>query len=206
MREESVRRKRRKGAVKDSPLCPDALYESRYGDVEWPDENEGRSGGGRLKATGRRLGVFLRAFARTGHGVSAAKAAGLSYGAVAEARRRLPEFDRAFLELRELQVDLAEEELFRRAQGWNEDVIYRGAKVGESFRYSDQCLIHLLKSRRPEIYGDRARVDHVSSDGSMTPAVVRRPDDETVRELNAMFTRLLEAAGGEVPDDSGPRH
>ena len=55
------------------------------------------------------------------------------------------------------RVEEAEAELHRRAvRGWTEPVFdIKGNHCGEKPRYSDACLIFLLKKWRPEVYDDK---------------------------------------------------
>ncbi len=55
------------------------------------------------------------------------------------------------------RVEEAEAELHRRAvRGWSEPVFdIKGNHCGEKPRYSDACLIFLLKKWRPEVYDDK---------------------------------------------------
>ena len=48
-------------------------------------------------------------------------------------------------------------------------VLFNKAKLGESW-----AVQKFLKAQDPDKWGDNAKVDNVSSDGSMTPKVIRR--------------------------------
>lgn len=65
--------------------------------------------------------------------------------------------DRNFRELwdtaRFMAGDLVEEEADRRGRvGWDEDVFYKGSRVGSRRRFSDRMLIFRLRALKPEWY------------------------------------------------------
>lgn len=55
------------------------------------------------------------------------------------------------------RIEEAEKELHRRAvEGWEEPVFdVKGNHCGNKRRYSDACLIFLLKSLKPEVFADK---------------------------------------------------
>ncbi len=55
------------------------------------------------------------------------------------------------------RIESAEHELYRRGvEGWDDPVFNRQGKLlGYKRRYSNRCLLFLLKKRKPEVYGDK---------------------------------------------------
>ena len=52
-------------------------------------------------------------------------------------------------------VSVLEDEAQRRAMGYEEDVYYKGEKVGTVTKYSDKLMEVLLKANAPEKYRER---------------------------------------------------
>lgn len=57
--------------------------------------------------------------------------------------------------IRPMCVSVLEDEAQRRAMGYEEDVYYKGAKVGTVTKYSDKLMEILLKANAPEKYRER---------------------------------------------------
>ena len=71
-----------------------------------------------------------------------------------KARKNDPAFDEAWAIALEMAKDATEAELHRRAvEGVDEDVWYRGEKVGTTKKYSDNLLLARMKALDPERYG-----------------------------------------------------
>ena len=105
-------------------------------------------------ATRRR--AFLIALAATGNVTLSAQRAKLSHSAVYEWRRRLPKFAAAWAEAVEQGADMLEDAALERAiHGVAAPVLYQGAVVATTRKYSDRLLMFLLQAWRPEKYRDR---------------------------------------------------
>lgn len=95
-----------------------------------------------------------------------AQALGILPGTIREWRRQDPEFDQMCIEAESVVTDQLEREAIRRAaRGVLEPVVHKGEVVMHNNeplmqrRYSDGLLQFLLRGRRPEVYGDRTRVE-----------------------------------------------
>jgi len=114
---------------------------------------------------------FLKALCEFGNVTLAAKTAGLHRQNLYKLRSEDPDFAQAWAEAAEIGVAALEDEARRRAfEGWDEPVWHQGQQCGVVRKYSDTLLIFLLKGGMPEKYRENQRIDHTSSDGSMTPA------------------------------------
>ena len=97
--------------------------------------------------------------------LDAIRVEGISTSLFYDRLREHPDLARAFKEAQvrrdavrnTRRVEEAEAELHRRAvRGWSEPVFdIKGNHCGEKQRYSDACLIFLLKKWRPEVYDDK---------------------------------------------------
>lgn len=115
---------------------------------------------GRSNRTPEKLAAFHEQLAATGNVTAAAEAAGIPRTCIYDWRAEDPEFAAAMDASAQRGLDRAEDELARRGiQGWDEPVYQQGHMVGSVRRFSDTCLIFLLKNRRRDIYGDRQQVD-----------------------------------------------
>jgi hypothetical protein len=94
---------------------------------------------------------------REGHTVShACKDAGITPSTAYQARGVDPDFFAEWDDALETGTDLLEEEAWRRAkEGTPEPVFYQGEIVGHVVKFSDNLLLELLRSRRPEKYRQR---------------------------------------------------
>lgn len=91
----------------------------------------------------------------------ACKAAGYSRRSVYEYRNEDEEFARRWQEADDEAVELMEAEADRRAtKGTLKPVFYLGVKCGEIREFSDTLLIFRLKAKRPDLYRERASIDH----------------------------------------------
>jgi hypothetical protein len=128
--------------------------------------------------------AFLQAFAERGTVTAACLASRVGrrtvYDWIAHDERFARDFDAA----RQAAADLLEAECRRRGQdGVDEPVYYRGAVVGYHRRYSDACLLELLKAYRPDRFTGR-RAPMGTTAGGAGSTIVRvsydhkmRPDD-----------------------------
>ena len=132
-----------------------------------------------LARTEARQTAFLQAFAELGTITGACRTSGVGrrsvYDWLADDERFAREFDAA----RETAADVLEAECRRRGlEGVEEPVYYQGQVVGTVRRYSDACLLALLKAYRPDRFTgrgghaapvDRVAVVRVSYDHNMKP-------------------------------------
>ena len=98
-------------------------------------------------------GFFLAMLILEGTIAAAAREAGVAYQTVMKYRRHHPEFAEQIQTAVELNTQRLEQEAQRRAtKGVERGIYFRGQIVGKEVTYSDQLLIFLLKSRRPDVY------------------------------------------------------
>ncbi|MGE4292681.1 MAG: hypothetical protein AB7E32_10780 [Desulfovibrio sp.] len=101
--------------------------------------------------------AFLDALALQGNVTQAAAIAGLGRWKVYEQRKEDPEFAQQWEQaLRESEDRLEAEAVRRAVEGVEEPYFYQGEQRGASRKYSDQLLMFLLKSKRPERFGTGA--------------------------------------------------
>lgn len=106
-----------------------------------------------------RKSVFLQHLARHGIPTLAAKAASPhtetgNLEGFKRARKKDSAFDEAWAIALEMAKDSVEQEIHRRGvEGVDEDVWYRGEKVGTTKKYSDNLLLARMKALDPERYG-----------------------------------------------------
>lgn len=106
-----------------------------------------------------------------------------------------PYFVAAMQKAGERSVDVLEEEARRRAyEGWEEDVYYKGAVVGQQRRFSDLLLMFTLKARAPEKYRERVDNRHSLGDGAQP--------DNALSEAEAL--RIRAAYLGALPEGQQP--
>lgn len=75
-------------------------------------------------------------------------------------------FAKAWDEALESGTERLEEEAIRRARdGVDKPVFQGGQQVGAVREFSDTLLIFMLKARRPEVYRDRAAIEHTGKGG-----------------------------------------
>lgn len=96
--------------------------------------------------------AFLSVLSRTGTISSAARAVGIAVPVVSAARKRDVEFDVQCQEAVQYAIE------------WLETVAWDRAT-----RHSDQLLIFLLKSHKPEVYNRATRNEHSGPDGGPIP-------------------------------------
>jgi len=107
----------------------------------------------------RQREAFLAALAEGLSFSGAARAAGAGRAALKSLRDHDPGFAVAWDDAVEAGVDALEDAVLRRAKdGIERPVFYQGVQVGVQRVYSDSLAVLLLKSRRPERYGDRGDV------------------------------------------------
>ncbi len=95
--------------------------------------------------------AFLAALEETGSVTSAAKVVGVDRSAAYQHRASDKSFSEEWDAAVDRGADSLEDEARRRAlEGVDEPVFYKGEKVGTVKKYSDLCLIFLLKGLRPQ--------------------------------------------------------
>jgi len=105
--------------------------------------------------------VALMAYASYGIRKKALQIAEISSTKLRKWIRKLPGYQRAWDDAREIAADGLEIEAYRRAvEGNPQPVYYRGEKIGTRKEYSDLLLLFLMKGARPEKYRDRAEIQH----------------------------------------------
>ena len=116
--------------------------------------------------TTKEKGDFLKKLIRTGGNVSKACAViRISRTAAYDHKKNDEDFSAAWDEAIEQGVDLAEEELYRRAVKGVKKPVYQGGKrVGYIREYSDSALALLLKTKRPQ-YRDSLHINNRFSGG-----------------------------------------
>ena len=68
-------------------------------------------------------------------------------------------------------TDRLEQEAIRRGRdGVSKPVFQNGKRVGYVQEYSDTLLIFMLKARRPDVYRERANIEHTGPGGKDLPA------------------------------------
>ena len=107
----------------------------------------------RTKLTPERKSRFLALLAQSGNVTLSVKGIGCARRSLYDARERDPEFAVAWDAAVEEGLDTLEEEARPRAvEGYDVPVYHQGKVVGIERRYSDQLLLHLLRSYRRERY------------------------------------------------------
>lgn len=97
--------------------------------------------------------AFLAVLAETGRITVAAKAVGMGRSNIYQYKRSDQAFAAAWEQALDEYADLLEDEARRRAtEGDEEDVYYKGEKVGVRKKKSDILLMFELKARRPHLY------------------------------------------------------
>lgn len=138
---------------------------------------------------------------RQGHTIShAAKDAGITTGTAYQARGIDPDFFAEWDDALEQGTDLLEEEAWRRAkEGTPEPVFFQGEIVGHVIKFSDNLLLELLRSRRPEKY--RQRQDNRNA-GDARP--LSAEDLDVARRLgqNPDLEHNLEALAAALAEES----
>ena len=76
------------------------------------------------------------------------------------------EYAATFEDAKEQACELLEQEARRRAvDGVKKPVFYKGKKIASVVEYSDNLLMFLLKSLKPERYRDNAKIEHTGTAG-----------------------------------------
>jgi hypothetical protein len=124
---------------------------------------------------------FLFYLSQTGNATAAADTVGIELSHLYRFRLVNPEIEAGWSEAIRIATLGLEGELFRRATGWDEPLYQGGQEVGTIRKQSDTCLIFALKGRMREIYGEQSKVDHVSSDKTMSPQLSEATTETLIR-------------------------
>jgi hypothetical protein len=141
--------------------------------------------------------AFLAAFRKTASVRCAAKAARIDRTLHYIWLTEDPEYRQAFEQAREEAAQVLEDEAVRRAyNGTLKPVFYQGEKVDAVIEYSDALLMFLLKGRRPEVFRDRADIEHSGPGGGPIDfRAVKLAEILTLDELKSVRARLTAVAG-----------
>jgi hypothetical protein len=133
--------------------------------------------------------IFLAALAAGQIVSAAAQTAGYSRSAVYDWRKADARFCERWDEAVAIAIERLEAEADRRAvEGVLEPVFYQGEECGQVRRYSDTLLIFRLKALKPDMYRERAAIEHTGKEGKdLIPA---EPD---VSKVARSIMALLEA-------------
>ncbi len=113
-----------------------------------------------LKFDNERVAVYLDRLRETGMIRKSAHAAGVSYGAVSDARKRSPLFKSMEKEARHQFLERCETKAFEVAFDGVVEKRYdgRGNLIGETMRYDSKLMMFLMQSLAPEKYRDNKHV------------------------------------------------
>lgn len=122
--------------------------------------------------------AFLQEMAETASSTKAAAAAGVTRTHAYIVRGEEPAFEEAWLLARKIGAEALEDEAIRRGrEGWLEPVFQRGEQIGQVRKYSDACLIQMLRANLPDRHSTRHQVS--GPDGApLTVAIIRANPDE----------------------------
>lgn len=105
--------------------------------------------------------AFLAAYAECGNVTLAAKHAEMERSSHYRWLREDEGYREAFDHAHAEACDHLEAAARKRAiEGWEEPVFYEGQQCGVKQRYSDACLIFLLKGNHPHKFGDKVEQTH----------------------------------------------
>lgn len=103
--------------------------------------------------------MYINAIREHGLSASARALAGVSKKQLEFTIEQNADFAEQLEDALEYSADALEREARRRAvDGYEENVYFKGEYVGTQTRYSDALLIHLLKGRRKDVFGDSTKI------------------------------------------------
>lgn len=136
--------------------------------------------------------AFLASLSETANVSASCAAAGVSRHAAYALKRKDDGFAKAWEHALQTALDGLEAELIRRAiEGTDKPHYYMGKPIGMVTTYSDSLAMFLLKSKRPEVYGDLKAV-------SATPGI---GDDEAYNQAFERLVQALDARAGAKPPE-----
>lgn len=119
--------------------------------------------------------IFFELFAKTGNPNAAAKAVGIRMTAVRRYRRSSIQFAERWAEAQEKAASTLYDEAYRRGvTGVMDPVYYQGEIVGHKLKYSDACLLALLRAYH-EDFKPRLQGEVEAPDGSTIRFIVEVP-------------------------------
>lgn len=122
-----------------------------------------------------------------------AAAAGVDKRRLYELRAQDPEFAAEWEEANESGADMVEDELHRRAFGWDEMTWGADGNLLRRVRRKDtQALLAMARARRPEKFRDNKRVEHSSRDGG--PIVTEYREKLTLEMAIELVAQRRQAA------------
>lgn len=108
--------------------------------------------------------AFLARLADTANVSASCAAAGISRHVAYALKRRDAAFAAQWEEALQIALDGLESEIIRRAiEGTAKEQFFQGQSVGTVVTYSDALAMFLLKSKRPEVYGDLKAVSQATA-------------------------------------------
>ncbi len=114
----------------------------------------------------QKKGQFLTLLAEGHAVVHACVHSGLARSSAYHLRETDAAFHAAWDDALDAGVEVLEQEAYRRAvQGTDRPIFQGGDLVGTVREYSDTLLIFLLKAKRPGVYREHYRHEHVGADG-----------------------------------------
>lgn len=151
----------------------------------------------RTKRTPEKDERFLAALAEGQKVGSACRAVGYSRTSTYEWREADAQFAARWQEAIDDAVERMEAEADRRAvDGTLKPVFHQGVECGHVREFSDTLLIFRLKALRPDVYRERASVEHTGKDGEkLIP-----PETDTSKMALALLA-ILRGAAGEEPKE-----
>lgn len=134
------------------------------------------------KLTDSALDRFLDLYRQTGHLVLCAKAIGVSSATISNFAQACPSFKEAMREAQQEAKERLLREAYRRAlSGYNENVYFKGKKVGVMRKFSDRLLEKLLEGMVPEKFARHARPG--SAPGGVQVFIQQYATDKAPREI-----------------------
>jgi len=114
---------------------------------------------------------FVAALAAGGTVLLAAQEVSISRTTAYRWREEDADFAEAWDDATDEGTDRLEQEAIRRGRdGVKKPVFHQGVVCGHLQEYSDTLLIFMLKARRPEVYRERASIEHTGKGGKDLPA------------------------------------
>ena len=114
----------------------------------------------RTKLTLEKRRIFLESLEEDGNVSKAAKLIGIRRQYAYELKQKDSNFSQEWDEAVNIVLDNLESEIYGRAtKGVKSSIFYQGVECGTKTEYSDTLAMFILKSRRPEIYGEKLRQD-----------------------------------------------
>lgn len=136
------------------------------------------------KVTNIKKKKYLENYLATANRTFAAEAAGVSYWTHYAWLKNDPEYKKAFEAAKEIIVDRAEDEAWRRGmKGIDKPIYYKGQRVDVIKEYSDILLMFMMKGERPDKYNEKVVQQHIGDQGG--PIRLAFVDPEEAEEASA---------------------